>query len=133
MKLTLDKKCIPNKDFVFTYTTADFELSSSVLGKSDAGSSVMLSFIPKFSRISIDDAFKASVECQKIETNIEEAKGEYIFLLDRSYSMSEGKIEKAKEALSLFIKSLPEDSYFNIVSFGSQFSMLFANSVRYQN
>ena len=92
MEFTLDKKCIPNKDFVFTYTTADFELPSSVLGKSDAGSSAMLSFIPKFSHISIDDAYQASVEGKKIETSIEEVKGEYIFLLDRSYSMSEGKI-----------------------------------------
>ena len=133
MEFTLDKKCLPNKDFVFTYTTADFELPSSVLGKSDAGSSAMLSFIPKFSRISIDDAYQASLEGKKIETSIEEVKGEYIFLLDRSYLMSEGKIEKAKEALILFIKSLPEDSYFNVVSFGSQFSMLFESSVRYQN
>ena len=55
-------------------------------------------------------------------------KGDYVFLLDRSGSMSGARIEKAKEALILFLKSLPEDSYFNVVSFGSKSIKMFEKS-----
>ena len=48
-------------------------------------------------------------------------EGEFIFVIDRSGSMGGVRIEKAKEALSLFIKSLPEGCYFNVYSFGSNF------------
>ena len=91
----------------------------------------MLSFVPKFCSLSIDDAYKASIADKKVETDIESAKGEYIFLLDRSGSMGGARIYKAKEALILFIKSLPQDSYFNVVSFGSSFEYTFKNSVKY--
>jgi hypothetical protein len=35
--------------------------------------------------------------------------------------MSGSKMETTKEALILFLKSLPADAYFDIVSFGSNF------------
>jgi uncharacterized protein with von Willebrand factor type A (vWA) domain len=52
----------------------------------------MLSFIPKFCSLSIDDAYKASVKGTAYENSIESAKGEYIFLLDRSGSMGGARI-----------------------------------------
>jgi uncharacterized protein with von Willebrand factor type A (vWA) domain len=55
----------------------------------------MVSFIPKFCPLSLSDAYQASVEGKGFETDIENAKGEYIFLLDRSGSMDGGRIRKA--------------------------------------
>ncbi len=108
-------------------------MPSYVYGSTDVSSSAMLSFIPKFCTLNIDDAYKASVGGKTFETDIETAKGEYIFLLDRSGSMGGTRIEKAKEALILFIKSLPQDTYFNVVSFGSGSTKLFPKSVKYND
>ena len=56
---------------------------------------------------------------------------EFIFLVDRSGSMSGSFIKSASETLVLFLKSLPEGSYFNIYGFGSRFESLFSLSVLY--
>ena len=48
----------------------------------------------------------------------------YIFLIDRSGSMSGSRIEKAKNALILFIQSMPANCRFSIISFGSQHQYL---------
>jgi len=51
---------------------------------------------------------------------------EFLFVLDRSGSMGGQFIEKAKEALQLFLRSLPtENCRFNIIGFGNQFTSLF--------
>ena len=57
---------LPNKDFVFNYTTEDFHLPSYVMGKTDIGSSAVLSFIPKFSQLKMDDAYRASIDGKSI-------------------------------------------------------------------
>ena len=43
--------------------------------------------------------------------------------------MGGSRIQNAKEALFLFLKSLPAKCYFNVVSFGSSFSCLFEGYV----
>ena len=48
----------------------------------------------------------------------------FIFIVDRSYSMSGPRMETCKEALELFIKSLPPGSKFSIISFGSTDKMM---------
>jgi len=60
-----------------------------------------------------------------------DASNEFLFLLDRSGSMSGGKITRASEALQLFLRSLPPDCHFNIIGFGSQPELLFPSPVPY--
>ena len=61
---------------------------------------------------------------------LDEQPVELIFLVDRSGSMGWGSgarstIEQAKEALTLFLHSLPAECLFDIYSFGSRFDSLF--------
>ena len=72
---------------------------------------VMLNFYPQF-------------------TNVE-AACEFIFLVDRSGSMGGSYINSARETLVLFLKSIPEGNYFNIIGFGSSYQSLFKNTVPY--
>ena len=58
---------------------------------------------------------------------LDEQKVELIFLVDRSGSMSGQSMIQAKKALELFLHSMPVNCYFNIWSFGSEFSCLFKN------
>lgn len=58
---------------------------------------------------------------------------EYVFLIDRSGSMrGQGKIDNAKKALLIMLKSLPTTgTTFNIYSFGSSYSSLWPASQPY--
>ena len=51
--------------------------------------------------------------------------GLFVFLLDRSGSMGGERIREAKNALILFLQSLPPNSLFQIVSFGSEHENMF--------
>lgn len=51
----------PNVDFFLIFTVEDFHLPNYVLGRTDVSSTAMLSFIPKFCELSLDDAMKASM------------------------------------------------------------------------
>ncbi|EAS05567.1 type A von willebrand factor domain protein (macronuclear) [Tetrahymena thermophila SB210] len=110
--------------------------------------SALVSFIPNFnSEISqeIDDSMQAALNDgndylsdefqQKINQELidhsESSRSEFIFLLDRSGSMNGRPIKKATEALNLFLKSLPPNSYFNVYSFGTRYVPMFPNSVQY--
>ncbi|KAM9359162.1 von Willebrand factor A domain-containing protein 5A-like [Symphorus nematophorus] len=65
--------------------------------------------------------------------------GEFVFLLDRSGSMSspmnskchQTRIHSARDTLLLLLKSLPMSCYFNIYSFGNSYEHIFPKSVEY--
>ncbi|XP_048586492.1 von Willebrand factor A domain-containing protein 5A-like isoform X1 [Nematostella vectensis] len=59
--------------------------------------------------------------------------GEFIFVVDRSGSMNRGGIKDAARTLQLFLKSLPDGCYFNIVGFGSSYKTLFSKSKTYND
>ena len=74
---------------------------------------VMASFIP------------SEADCRRAVNNAA-ITNEFIFVVDCSGSMKdENKIGMAREAMTLFIKSLPADSHFNIIRFGSTHQSLF--------
>lgn len=102
-----------------------------MLGRTDTSVSAAVSFIPKFCDLTINDAVRMQLEGKDFECDIESAKGEYLFLLDRSGSMGKDRMDKAKEALSFFLRSLPQDIYFNIYSFGDRHRLLFEESMPY--
>ena len=52
--------------------------------------------------------------------SLKEQKCEIVFLVDRSGSMGGSSMEQAKQALTLFVHSLPASCLFNIYSFGSR-------------
>ncbi|CAF1510881.1 unnamed protein product [Adineta ricciae] len=59
---------------------------------------------------------------------------EFIFIIDCSGSMSDNnKIGLARQAISLFLKSLPINSYFNIIRFGSKYKTLFKDTTDLYN
>ena len=59
--------------------------------------------------------------------------GEFVFVVDRSGSMQGESIRSARETLLLFLKSLPDGCYFNVIGFGSNFTKLFDKSKLYND
>ncbi|UZO00810.1 uncharacterized protein OCT59_011927 [Rhizophagus irregularis] len=72
---------------------------------------VMLTLVPKFS--------------------LNVIMSELVFIVDRSGSMGIEPMKKAAQALELLLHSLPENCYFNVISFGSRYDSLFPKSQLY--
>lgn len=85
----------------------------------------MIDSNPNFSYLTGDFIEKgegATNEEEEEEDEYVEIKpSEFIFLIDRSGSMTGDRISLAVEALKLFVHSIPYGSKFNIVSYGSNY------------
>jgi len=98
-----------DRDIVVLIDSDEPHQPKVVIEKGDDGSvAALLSMVPKF--------------------ELKKQPSEIIFLIDCSGSMRGQSIELAKQALQLFVHSLPVDSYFNIFCFGSRFTQLFPQS-----
>ena len=111
---------IPNEDFVLEYQISDdeFKRPELILEKHPIFENDYC-FYYKFDPSTIID--------DNIDTNntlIKDFKGNFIFIVDRSGSMDGNRISLAITSLIYFLKSLPENSKFNIISFGSDYSVL---------
>ena len=94
-----------DRDLVVLLEIAEPGRPRLALERNEAGSTVaMLSLVPQF----------------KLQDEAMEA----VFLVDCSGSMNGQKIRLAREALLMFLQSLPVRSHFNIVRFGSSYEIL---------
>ncbi|PKC66648.1 vWA-like protein, partial [Rhizophagus irregularis] len=113
-KITLvDQITYLEKDFILVVKSKDLDQPRAFLeyNPETQTNCVMLTLVPKFS----------------LNTTITEL----IFVVDRSGSMSGEPMKKAAEALELLLRSISEDCYFNVVSFGSHNDSLFPKSQLY--
>jgi len=128
--LSNDKTHKPDRDFVLIFGTDEIWKPKAVLSRSIQGKyAAMISFIPEFNQEELDDCKMAALKSNDFDADMDAAQGEFIFVLDRSGSMSGTRMKMANEALILFLKSLPQQCFFNIISFGSRYDYLFPKSV----
>lgn len=122
----LDYESVFNRNFDLLFSYETINAPNARLAKNDKGFCAMIDFLPRYDDEPLEDAIKAAKTDQEKSAPIKDinmmtATGEFLFLLDRSGSMSGDRIEMAKEALIFALKSLPPKSYFNVISFGSKF------------
>lgn len=112
------KNHLTENSIILTFLTKEKIQSSALFSSCKSNSNDFCAF-----SLSID-------EDVNFEPNTTESR-EFIFVVDCSGSMSHGPIKNAAECLEIFIKSLPSNSFFNIIRFGSTYEKLFNESVQY--
>ncbi|CAD8098180.1 unnamed protein product [Paramecium sonneborni] len=128
---------LPTKKFELLFSSVNINKPHALLShtNNDALQKIKycatLTLIPKFNQYPIDDAYQSYLNGLNLPQQSKIQRGIYIFIIDRSGSMQYGRIKKAKQSLILFLKSLPEDSFFNIISFGSKAQKMFDISQSY--
>lgn len=112
-------------------SNAEINEPSCVFSRNDEGYCAMITFIPPLNPGETPtQGYDYNMSKTEPEADIFYVTGEYFLVIDRSGSMSGGRIELAKKAIILALKSLPVNSYFNIVSFGSEFKFLYPTSLK---
>ena len=120
------------KDIQIRYKTKDMEtpkLVYQVSSKYPEEVAVMAQFLPKFGAgVQPQDKIEFTTDQEGIEEDdvdpVLEDKCCFLFVVDRSGSMGGQRMDITREALKLFMMSLPSGSYFEIISFGSNYSFM---------
>uniref|UniRef100_A0A8C6U665 von Willebrand factor A domain containing 5B1 n=1 Tax=Neogobius melanostomus TaxID=47308 RepID=A0A8C6U665_9GOBI len=71
-------------------------------------------------------------DLKSVCSDLRKVHGEFVFLIDRSGSMSGVNINRVKDAMVVILKSLLPGCMFNIIGFGSTFKSLFTTSQNYE-
>ncbi|MBK8026896.1 MAG: VWA domain-containing protein [Chloroflexi bacterium] len=108
---TLEGRSIPNKDFVLRYEAAGDKIQSTLWTTTDnEGEIALLTLIPP--RLSVD--FSAPPR-------------EFLFVIDRSGSMSTEPMDQARRALKACLRALNPEDTFTIQAFDDQIEWFYAN------
>ena len=83
-----------------------------------------ISFNQPLSRLSLVETVEEETPDSSELPSVLHSKTMYVFIVDRSGSMSGPCIQLTKQALALFVKSLPADSRFDIISFGFEYKAM---------
>jgi len=120
-----------SKDFVLLYCTDSINKPSYLLSPYEQGYCTLINFFPQISYLTLDDAFTASLEGKNpMEGFASRAKNEFLFVVDRSNAMHGSRVILAVKTVKRFLKLLPEESYFNILSMGETFNIFSEKSVK---
>lgn len=130
----------PDRDFELMFTDATFHNPTcEIMAKQEALTDASLPtrcaqmfFVPKFADYAKFDQNGHQIpdEGEEIAHYMENVRANFMFIIDRSGSMQGERIEIAKKALELCLRSLPYDSFFNVISFGNSFTFLHPKSVK---
>lgn len=121
-----------NKNFHVLLSFANINCPTYRLAKNDKEYCIKVDFLPQFAEETLKEAVNAvnqGTTENPDDINVLSATGEFVFLIDRSGSMSGNSIDMARQALIYALKSLPPNSFFNVVSFGSNHQELYPQSI----
>ncbi|KAM3137531.1 hypothetical protein pb186bvf_010321 [Paramecium bursaria] len=117
--LLLQNEQIHKPQLLLTHTTDEQEVNQQYCAT--------IQFVPQFNKLKQNDAYQAYIQDNDIENQ------DFEIQTKGDGSMTGSRIQKAKQALILFIQSLPSDSFFNIISFGSSYQYQFQQSIEYKS